>query len=645
MEIGDRNNGGMGSFGFVGSFLVSCVFPSSVSPPMSPLAYLTWILALGISAQWLAWKFKLPSILLLLAFGFGFGRLSGVRVDDFLAAGNGHTSPLLSVVGLFVAIILFEGGLTLKFRELRESGLPILRLCTVAVALSFLLTTGFIWQVLGYDIRIAALVGAILTVTGPTVIAPLLRHVNPTRKMASIVKWEGIVVDPIGAILGVLVFKVAMASSMAAAWTDILQSIAIMVVVGVAGALLLGKAVELIIKHHLVPDYLQPVFLLALVAVAFTCSNLIEKETGLLTVTVLGIYLANQRSASVRHILEFKENLRTLIISILFLILSGRIAPADLGSTFDKGLWLMVFLIIVGRPLSVYLALAFSKNTTLKERSFLAFLAPRGIVAAAVTSIFALEFEEAAMKGRFGVELSPIIAVQSRDLVALVFLIIVGSVSIYGLAAAPLARRLGLASNNANGILFAGAGAWARFAAKALADDGHRVMLLDTNFSNVAAAKMLGLEAHRANILSEFAEEELDFNGLGHLIAGTPNDEVNSMAAYKFIHQFTRAGVWQIAPSDREGSHRKAAAEDLRSRVCFAGGPTHSVLADRVTGGAVMKKTQITEKFEFEKFRETNPNAIVLFIQDSRGLRPAQPDLAKVPAGTTVYALVTAASA
>lgn len=611
---------------------------------MSPLVYLTWILALGVAAQWLAWKFKLPSILLLLAFGFGFGRFTGVHVDDYLAAGDGHTNPLLSAVGLFVAIILFEGGLTLKFRELRESGLPILRLCTVAVGLSFALTTVFMMKVLGYDIRIAALVGSILTVTGPTVIAPLLRHVNPTRKMAAIVKWEGIVVDPIGAILGVMVFKIAMAADLASAGGETLRAIAVMISVGVVGALLLGKAVELILKHHLVPHYLQPVFLLALVAVAFTGSNLIEKETGLLTVTVLGIVLANQRSASVRHILEFKENLRTLIISSLFLILSGRVAPADLNATLDKGLILLAFLILVGRPLSVYLSLAFSNRTNLKEKTFLAFLAPRGIVAAAVTSIFALEFEEAANHGRFGVELSAVIAAQSRELVALVFLVIVGSVSVYGLAAAPLARRLGLASRNATGVLFAGADPWARAAAKALHDDGHRVMLIDTNFSNVAAAKMLGLDAHRANILSEFAEEELDFNGLGHLIAGTPNDEVNSMAAHRFIHHFSTSGVWQLAPSDADGHHKKAAAGELRSRICFSGSPRQATLAARVVAGQVMKKTQITGVFDYEKFKSVNPEALVLFVNDSKGLHPAPPELAKVAAGSTIFALVPPAS-
>lgn len=606
---------------------------------MSPIVYLTWILALGISAQWLAWKFKFPSILLLLALGFGFGRLTGVRIDDFLAAGDGHTSPLLSVVGLFVAIILFEGGLTLKFRELKESGLPILRLCTVSVALSFALTTFFMVQVLGYDIRIAALVGAILTVTGPTVIAPLLQHVKPTRKMASIIKWEGIVVDPLGAILAVLVFKLAMASNLTAAWTQTLQALVTMILVGVLGGLVLGRGVIFLFKRHLVPDFLQPVFLLAVLAVAFTVSNLIEKETGLLTATVLGIVLANQNAVSVRHILAFKENLRTLIISSLFLILSGRIDPDDLGMTLDQGLWLFVFLVLIGRPVSVYVSLAFSKWTNLKERTLLAFLAPRGIVAAAVTSIFALEFEVAAANGHFGPELSPLIATQSHELVALVFLVIVGSVSLYGLGARPLARWLGLAAKDTSGLLLAGASPWARLVAKTLHDEGYRVLILDTNYANVAAARMLGLEAVRANILSETAEEELDLYGLGHLIAGTPNDEVNSMAAQRFAPHFSGACVWQLTPSDRNDHHTKSVADDLRSRICFQGGPDFETLTARVEAGAQLKKISITEVFSFAKFQEKNPDAPVLFLLDSAGLRPAPADLTKVAAGATIFVL------
>jgi len=612
---------------------------------MSPLVYLTLVLTLGVVAQWLAWRFKMPSILLLLAFGFGLGQWTGVRIDDYLAEGDGHSSPLLSAVGLFVAIILFEGGLTLKFRELRVSGLPVLRLCTIAVALSFGITTVFMWKVLQYDLRLSALVGAILTVTGPTVIAPLLRHVNPTRKIAAIIKWEGIVVDPIGAILAVLVFKAALTSNVDAAWTVAGIAIAKVLAVGVVGGFALGKVIEILLRRHWIPDYLQPVFLLAVVAAAFTASNSIEKEAGLVTVTALGIALANQRTVSVRHILEFKENLRTLIISSLFIVLSGRLSIDDLSGVMAKGGLLLAFIILIARPLSVYGSLLFSKRTSLAERSFLAFLAPRGIVAAAVASIFALEFETAAESGRYFGDHSEEIAQQATELSSLIFLIIVGTVAIYGLGAAPLARRLGLSSRNPTGILFAGADSWARQAAKALHDDGHQVMMLDTNYANVSAAKLLGLEAQRANILSEFAEEELDFNGLGSLVAGTPNDEVNSLATQRFIHQFGRAGVWQIAPSDIDANERTAAASDVRSQICFTGSPGYLALRDLASGDAMVKKTQITQVFTFEDFVETYKDTswIILFLSSpNRGLRPAPADLDSVPPETTLYYLIDA---
>lgn len=612
---------------------------------ISPLAYLTLVLVLGVIAQWLAWRFKMPSILLLLAFGFALGHWTGVRIDDYLAGGDGHSSPLLSAVGLFVAIILFEGGLTLKFRELRVSGVPVLQLCTIAVILSFGMTTFFMWKVLAYDLRLSALVGAILTVTGPTVIAPLLRHVNPTRKMASIIKWEGIVVDPIGAILAVLVFKAALTSDMDAAWSAAGIAIAKVLAVGVIGGAALGKIIEILLRRHWIPDYLQPVFLLAVVAAAFTASNSIEKEAGLVTVTVLGIALANQRSVSVKHILEFKENLRTLIISSLFIVLSGRLTLDDLSGIFGKGCALLAFIILIGRPLSVYGSLIFSKRTNTAERTFLAFLAPRGIVAAAVASIFALEFETAAINGgHFGNQAAEI-ARQATELSALIFLVIIGTVAIYGLSAAPLARKLGLSSKNPTGILFAGADRWARLAAKALQDDGHQVMMLDTNYANISAAKLLGLEAHRANILSEFAEEELDFNGLGSLVAGTPNDEVNSLATQRFIHQFGRAGVWQIAPGDLDSHNKNSAASDVRSQICFTGSPGHPALQDLASGDSVVKKTQITEVFTFKDFESTYRNSswVILFLSSaSRGLRPAPAELEAPAPGTTLYYLIDA---
>jgi len=603
---------------------------------MEPLTYLTLVLALGISAQWIAWRLKLPSILLLLAFGFGLGYFTGVRIDDFLVSGD--NSPLLPGVGLLVAIILFEGGLTLKFSELKESGAPVIRLCSVGALVSFVMTTAFAAYVLNYDLRVAALLGAILVVTGPTVVAPLLRHIKPSKKVGSIVKWEGIVIDPIGAILAVLVFQVSIAGNFSDAGETLFLAIFKTAIVGVIGGFLLSKLIEILIRKHLIPDYLQAVFLLSVVAVAFTASNAFQKESGLLTVTVMGIALANQKSTSVKHILEFKENLRVLIISSLFIILSGRIDTANLKEVAIHGLLILAILIFIIRPASVFIANWGSKQTSFKEKVFLSALAPRGIVAAAVTAIFALELEHEAKEGH----LPAIVGEQAGALVPLVFIVIVGTVAFYGLLAAPIARRLGLAKKNASGILFAGAPEWAILAAECLLKEGHAVMMLDTNYKNVADAKIRGIEAHRANILSEFAEEELDFGALSNLIACTPNDEVNSMATENFTHHFGSVGVWQIAPMDRDHHHTNAVSHHKRGRIAFPGAPTLNDLERLAQKGAKVKKTTITDVFTLEDFRLTHGDEpIILFTYDeAKGIRPVGENLDKITSGTDIFALM-----
>ncbi len=600
---------------------------------VTPLAYLALVLALGILAQWLAWRLKLPSILILLAFGFGLSLTTGVRIDDYL-----ERETLLALVGIFVAIILFEGGLTLKFSELREAGAPVIRLCTLGVLIAFGLTSVAASYIFGWNWRIAALLGAILVVTGPTVVAPLLRVIKPTRKISSILKWEGIVVDPIGAILALLVFQVAIAGGVQSASESVFLTLGKTILVGIVVAIALAKVIEILLRRHLIPDFLESVFLLAVVAVAFAASNAIQEESGLLTVTVLGIALANQKSVSVRDILEFKENLRVLIISLLFILLSGRIASQELGAVALPSLALLAVLLFIVRPASVYLANLGSKSVNYRERTFLAALAPRGIVAAAVTSVFAIELDDAAAKG----ELPSSIAGQAEHLVPVVFLVIIGTVLVYGLLASPLAQRLGLSNRNARGVLFAGADAWTRLIAKTLLNDGHPVMLLDTRYENVAAARMVGLNAIRANILSEHVEENLEFPGITQLVAGTSNDEVNSLATREFAHIFGKANVWQITPSDKDAHPIASIASHRRGRICFSEEPTFQNLQNLACHDGIIKKTLLTEIFTLENFHEVHgEEAVILFLHDEgKGLRPAAADLESIPPGTTIYSLV-----
>lgn len=599
--------------------------------------FATLILGLGILAQWLAWRLKLPSILLLLIFGFAAHLITGINIDSFLPAESGQ-SVILSVIGLLVAVILFEGGLTLKFSELKESGGPVLRLCTIGVAISFALTTLFGIYILQWNWRVAAILGSILVVTGPTVIAPLLRHIKPSRKISSIVKWEGIVVDPIGAIMAVMVFQAAVAVDADQAKELILKSLGITMLVGVVLAFLLAKGIEFLFKHHLIPDFLHSIFLLAVIAITFTGSNAIQKESGLLTVTVLGIVLANQKSVSVKHILEFKETLRTLIISLLFIILSGRIDIHSLQSALLPGLGILLFLLVVVRPVSIFFATPFLKQINLKEKIFLSSLAPRGIVAAAITAIFALELTHAAhgIKG-FPKE----VIAQAELMTPVMFIVIIGTVTIYGLIASPLANKLHIASRNPRGVLFAGADGWIRKLAKGLIEDGHEVLLLDTNYSNVAAANLDGIPAKRANILSEYVEEELDFAGLGQLVAGTHNDEVNSLAVNEFTHIFGSAEVWQVAPLDDASHHTTAVASHMRGRIIFPNRPNHKELSRMCANGMTLKTTTLSEQFTWDDFIERYPHAVLLFINSpEKGLHPVRDNMKSPNVGHTIYAFI-----
>ena len=604
---------------------------------MTFLAYLAFLLLLGVVAQWTAWRLKLPSILLLLVFGFVLSQFTGTRIDDYLA----NESALLSLVGFFVAVILFEGGLTLKISELKEAGTPVFRLCTIAVVIAFGLTTVAARVSLGYHWQICALLGAILVVTGPTVVAPLLRLIKPRRKVASIVKWEGIVVDPIGAVLAVLVFIIIQQGGLEQGWDNAAMAIFKTVVIGIGVGWSLAKLTEYLMAEHLIPDFLETMFFLALIGVAFAGSNALQHESGLLTVTVMGVALANQKRVSVRHILESKENLRVLIISLLFLMLSGRIGLDELQAVWKKGLFFLALLILVVRPISVFLSNLGSNKTSFREQLFLALLAPRGIVAAAVTSVFALEILHTAEHHPDN-ETHAALAAEAGELVPLVFIVIFGTVTFYGLLAAPLARRLGLSDGNPTGILFAGANSWIRVVAKGLVAEGHQVLLLDTQYENIAAARLEGLRAVRANILSEYAEEEIDLSGLGHLVAATPNNEVNSLAAQEFQHHFGKAKVWQITPQDVDAHHSKAVANHMRGRFCFFGGPKLRDLGLLVAKGAVMKATQLTEKFTLEDFREMHSeDALILFQSDEeKGLRPIMADAEDIEGPTTILSLV-----
>lgn len=549
------------------------------------LVALAGIIGLGIAAQWLAWRLALPSIVLLLMAGVLAGPVFGLLDPDELLG-----DLLRPLVSLSVAVILFEGGLSLRLRDLRGVGFVVRNLVTVGLLITWLVGGVGAYLLLDLDGYTAALLGSILVVTGPTVIVPLLQQVRPTGRIGAVLRWEGIVIDPVGAVVAILTFEVALAGRFegpAVAFGNLFWTLFIGSLLGALAA----AVMLLLLRHYWIPDYLQSSVALGTVVVVSAAADVIQPEAGLVGVTVMGVVLANQSGAPLRHIVEFKGNLGVLLLGLLFIILSARLSLDDLLGVGFEGLLYLLLLIVVARPLAVLVS-TWGSELNLRERVFLSLMAPRGIVAASVASVAALQLRE---EGRLG----------GDRLVSLTFLVIIGTVTFYGFAARPIARRLGLSAEKTEGVLMVGAHDWARKLAGALGQAGVPVRLVDTNRADIRAARLEGLDATYDSILSESLVERMELHEFGRLLAVTANDEVNALACLHFTDAFGRANVYQLPPSGIET--KKGVKEDLpvhlHGRILFHDAATFRHLQERFREGGELKVTQLTEEFTFDDFR------------------------------------------
>ena len=581
------------------------------------------IITLGIAAEWIAWRAGLPSILVLLLFGLVAGPFTGLLNPDAVFG-----DLLFPVVSVSVAIILFEGGTSLRLQELRQVGRVVTSLVTLGALVTWALATAAAHLVLGIALEPALLLGAILVVTGPTVIVPLLRQMRPSPQVGNTLKWEGILIDPVGAVLAVLVFEILLAGGFEVAWSvgslGLLKTVMIGVLFAAAGAGLMIWVLD----RRWVPEFLQSPLSLTLVVAAFAVSNSLQPESGLLTVTLMGMVMANQKSVNVRHIIEFKENLRVLLISSLFIILAARLDMADLRAVGLREVAFVGLLILIIRPVAVGLS-TLGSDLSWRERVVLGWVAPRGIVAAAVSSLFALELAEHGYAG-------------AGQLASVTFLVIIATVLVYGFTSAPLARRLGVAQPASQGVLFVGAHPWAREIALGLQELGLQVRLADTNRHNIMQARMAGLPYYYGSSLTEAALDRIDLAGIGSLLALTANDEVNSLTGLNFSEVLGADSVYQLPPEDFEtASHETLVGRHLRGRFLFQADAGYWQLTARFDAGADVKTTKLTEAFGYPDFLEEYPDAIPLFVVDGGKLTVATVNEGLVPeAGQTIVAIV-----
>ncbi len=563
------------------------------------LVGLALIIILGILVQWISWRFRLPSILLLLIAGFISGPYLGIIKPDVFFG-----ELLFPIVSISVSVILFEGGLSLRLSELRSVGGVVRNLISIGIFVTWILTSAAAYYIVHLELEPSILIGAILVVTGPTVILPLLRHVKPIGQINSILKWEGIVNDPIGALLSILVLEVIISAGIREATLQvafvILKTIILSTSIGLIGAYL----IVFLLKRKLIPDFLHNPVSLSFVVAVFTASNLIQPESGLFAVTIMGVFLANQNTVAVRHIIEFKENLRILLISSLFIILSARLRISDFDIlNFNSFLFVLALLFII-RPAAVYLS-SIGLKLNWKEKLYLSWMAPRGIVAAAISSLFAIELFREGIKG-------------SEQIVPLVFFVIIVTISVYGLSAIPLAKWLGIANTNPQGCLILGAHPLSRAIGKILQSKGIKVLLVDSNYHNIRAARMENLSTFQGSILSESILNDIDLNGIGYLLAMTSNKEVNSLATIYFSRVFGSKGVFQLSVEERVENKGKKVSTELRGQILFGTEYTYYYLNERFNSNKQVKSTNITGKFDYDSFLKKYDTDIVIpfFIID-----------------------------
>ncbi|MEX6501217.1 cation:proton antiporter [Pseudomonas zhanjiangensis] len=584
--------------------------------------------AIGASAlicQWLAWRSRLPAILPLLVCGILAGPVFGWLDPQALFG------PLLfPMVSMAVALILFEGSLTLHLSEWREIGSVVRRMVTVGALATWGTIAVTTHYLLGFAWEMALLFGTLTLVTGPTVIVPMLRVVRPKASVANILRWEGIVIDPIGALLAVVMFSFIISSADGQGWQHSLATFAGVILCGglfgAAGGWTLGQ----VLRRQWLPDYLHNLAVLATVLGIFIAANQVMHESGLLAVTLMGMWLANMKGVDVRHILHFKENLSVLLISGLFILLAARLDLSALLALGPAVLLLLAVIQFIARPLNVALS-TLGSSLNWRERALLAWISPRGIVAAAVSAIFAIRLGEA---GYAGAEL----------LVPLTFAVIIGTVVLQSATARPLARLLGVAEPAPSGFLIVGANPVARAIGQALQQLGSRVLLTDSSWENIRAARMAQLPTYFGNPASQHAEAHLDLVGIGHLLALSPAGELNTLASMRFRHEFGAHCLFSLASgqeSRRSDKHR--ASDEHRGRALGNQPLTYPQAASRLAQGAELYTTTLTDNFAWSDYQALHGSrATLLFARDREGrIHVVTPQSALLPqTGWTLVALI-----
>lgn len=575
---------------------------------------LAGIIILGILAQWVAWKFKIPAILPLILIGLLVGPIAAEFITD---DGSKWIEPiwnereglfpgesLFYFVSLAISIILFEGGLTLKMAEIKNVGPVITKLISIGSIVTFFGAGIAAHYIFGLSWEISFLFSGLIIVTGPTVITPILRNIPLKKDVSAVLKWEGILIDPIGALVAVLVFEFISVDAGGEFTKTALIEFGKIVLFGATFGFTFAHAMNFIINKKWVPHYLLNVFALAAVLGVFVLSDAFAHESGLLAVVVMGMVLGNSKSPYLKDLLYFKESLSVLLISILFILLAANINYSDLLLIYNwKTAILFAIVVFAVRPLGVFLSTQGSK-LKLNEKLFISWVGPRGIVAAGIASLFGLKLARNGVAG-------------AEYITPLVFVIVLGTVLLNATTARLFAKLVGVFLTKSGGILIVGASKVSRLIGHYLESNGRHVVLIDSNQNNINKAKELGLEAINTDIYSQTLIDNIELNDVGYLMALTGNSDINEYAINKFGKQFGENGAFRLVSSSEMADKNNSPKEGLFSHT-----DDFNSLSEVTRKYPSIQEIEIIDKEHLDDLIKTTNNdkdIIPLFIKDNEG--------------------------
>lgn len=575
------------------------------SGALSPVQAMAVVGVLGVGAQWLAWRFRLPSIVLMLGVGLLVGPVLGWFLPDR------DIGPVYRpMIALAVAVILFEGGLTLDYRRLGETRAAVKRLVYLGAPLGWLLSALVLRFGVGLSWESALVFGGVMVVTGPTVIAPMLRQAKLQARPAQVLQWEAIINDPIGVLIAVLVLEVVLVfhagiPGAEAAWV-LLRGIGFATAVGVAA----GYAVVQAFRRGSVPEYMKVPALFVLVVAVFAMTDSVLHESGLLAVTVMGMVIANADLPSYTELHRFKEHATLLLVSGVFILLSASLDFSSLAALNWRAALFVILVILVARPLQVLLSLIGS-SLPMAERWLVASTGPRGVVMVAVTGLFGTKLVEAGIAD--GATLAP-----------LSFILVLVTVVVHGFTLAPLAQRLKLSGSAKPGLLIVGGSPFAVALSRALDKAGVNVLIADPNRQHLIGARQEGLETFYGDILGEAAEHHVEFISYSAVLAASDNDAYNTLVATDLGPEFGRDMIWQLSRAKDRSRH--ALPSQLGGRR-LEGAPTFEDVNRRLAEGWTIRTTRLTEEYSLDQWRDERPGAQVLLrVSDRSGIDFIEPD-------------------